>query len=103
MSLQPCPNCGRRAFTWSLDDEVSPLTQWHGSLCRYRAEEDESRESGCQACGAQRSRLRLSDRNGTYWFCLSCQSLHRIVVADEFDDGGKKGNIQNGWAWYTGI
>ena len=29
--------------------------------------------------------------------------LQRIVVADEFDDGGKKGNIQNGWAWYTGI
>jgi DMSO/TMAO reductase YedYZ molybdopterin-dependent catalytic subunit len=33
----------------------------------------------------------------------SVKYLHRIVVADEFDDGGKKGNIQNGWAWYTGI
>ena len=33
----------------------------------------------------------------------SMKYLHRIVVADEFDDGGKKGNIQNGWAWYTGI
>jgi DMSO/TMAO reductase YedYZ molybdopterin-dependent catalytic subunit len=33
----------------------------------------------------------------------SMKYLHRIVVADEFDDGGKKGSIQNGWAWYTGI
>jgi len=31
------------------------------------------------------------------------QNLRRIVVTDEFDDGGAKGNIQNGWAWYTGI
>lgn len=33
----------------------------------------------------------------------SMKYLHRIVVADEFEDGGEKGNIQNGWAWYTGI
>ena len=24
-------------------------------------------------------------------------------VGHEFEDGGQKGNIQNGWAWYTGI
>lgn len=29
--------------------------------------------------------------------------LQRIVVNDHFDDGGEKGNILNGWAWYTGI
>ena len=33
----------------------------------------------------------------------SMKYLHRIVVTDDFDDGGDKGNIQNGWAWYTGI
>jgi DMSO/TMAO reductase YedYZ molybdopterin-dependent catalytic subunit len=33
----------------------------------------------------------------------SMKYLRRIVVSDEFDDGGAKGNIQNGWAWYTGI
>jgi len=33
----------------------------------------------------------------------SMKYVRRIIVADEFDDGGKKGNIQNGWAWYTGI
>jgi hypothetical protein len=29
--------------------------------------------------------------------------LRGIVVTDEFADGGELGNIQNGWAWYTGI
>ena len=29
--------------------------------------------------------------------------LERIVVTNEFDDGGEKGNIQNGWSWYAGI
>lgn len=33
----------------------------------------------------------------------SMKFLHRIVVTDTFDDGGAKGNIQNGWAWYAGI
>ena len=33
----------------------------------------------------------------------SMKYLHRIVVTDEFDDGGDKGYIQNGWSWYTGI
>ena len=33
----------------------------------------------------------------------SMKYLHRIVVTNEFDDGGKQGNIQNGWAWYVGI
>ena len=33
----------------------------------------------------------------------SMKYLQRIVVTDKFDDGGASGNIQNGWAWYTGI
>jgi len=33
----------------------------------------------------------------------SMKYIRRIVVTDEFEDGGAKGNIQNGWAWYTGI
>jgi DMSO/TMAO reductase YedYZ molybdopterin-dependent catalytic subunit len=33
----------------------------------------------------------------------SMKFLRSIVVTDKFDDGGKDGNIQNGWAWYTGI
>src|SRR4051812_37905690 len=33
----------------------------------------------------------------------SMKYLKRIVVTDQFDDGGMRGNIRNGWAWYTGI
>ena len=33
----------------------------------------------------------------------SMKFLRRIVVTSEFDDGGKNGNIQNGWSWYAGI
>lgn len=28
---------------------------------------------------------------------------HQIVVVDKFDDGGRRGDIQNGWSWYAGI
>ena len=33
----------------------------------------------------------------------SMKYLQRIVVREEFDDGGKSGNIQNGWSWHAGI
>lgn len=33
----------------------------------------------------------------------SMKFLRSITVTDKFEDGGKKGNIQTGWAWYTGI
>jgi len=29
--------------------------------------------------------------------------LTRLIVTSEFDDGGQKGDLANGWAWYTGI
>ena len=33
----------------------------------------------------------------------SVKFLQRIVVTDEFDDLGKIGSLQTGWAWYVGI
>jgi len=33
----------------------------------------------------------------------SMKFLRRIVVTDRFDDMGKLGPLQNGWAWYVGI
>src|ERR1700722_13279270 len=33
----------------------------------------------------------------------SVKFIERIVVTDEFDDLGKIGSLQNGWAWYVGI
>jgi DMSO/TMAO reductase YedYZ molybdopterin-dependent catalytic subunit len=44
-------------------------------------------------------RLRLEKQLGY----RSLKYLQRIVVRDTFDDGGDKGNLQNGWAWYAGI
>jgi DMSO/TMAO reductase YedYZ molybdopterin-dependent catalytic subunit len=29
--------------------------------------------------------------------------LRRIILTNEFDDGGTSGDLANGWAWYTGI
>lgn len=29
--------------------------------------------------------------------------LQRLILTSEFDDGGQKGDLANGWAWYTGI
>jgi hypothetical protein len=33
----------------------------------------------------------------------SLRYLRRLVVSGEFPDGGEKGDVQNGWAWYAGI
>lgn len=33
----------------------------------------------------------------------SVKFLNRIVVADRFNDFGKAGSMQQGWAWHTGI
>jgi hypothetical protein len=44
-------------------------------------------------------RLRLANQLGY----KSMKYLERIVVKDEFDDGGDKGHPKGGWAWYAGI
>ncbi|HSB29009.1 MAG TPA: molybdopterin-dependent oxidoreductase [Pyrinomonadaceae bacterium] len=33
----------------------------------------------------------------------SMKYIQRIVIKEEFDDGGMNGNILNGWSWYAGI
>jgi DMSO/TMAO reductase YedYZ molybdopterin-dependent catalytic subunit len=33
----------------------------------------------------------------------SMKYVKRIVVTDTFDDGGSRGDIRAGWAWYTGM
>ena len=44
-------------------------------------------------------RLRVTTQLGY----KSVKYLQRIVVTEEFDDGGKNGDIQTGWSWYAGI
>lgn len=70
MSAQRCPKCGVDAFTWSIDEEISPLTIWHCSVCLYRAEEDESLEHACEECGD--GQICLRDDAHEYRFCLGC-------------------------------
>ena len=45
------------------------------------------------------ARLRVERQMGY----KSMKYLRSLVVTDKFEDGGKDGNIQHGWAWYTGI
>lgn len=44
-------------------------------------------------------RLRIETQMGY----KSMKYLERIVVTRDLEDGGDKGNIQNGWSWYAGI
>jgi len=44
-------------------------------------------------------RLRVETQLGA----KSIKYLNRLVVLDEFDDGGLRGSIRNGWAWDMGI
>jgi RNA polymerase subunit RPABC4/transcription elongation factor Spt4 len=74
MSAHVCPNCGRRGFTWTVDEERDAPTQWHCSLCRYVAAEDETRALTCPACGTAEGRLLLAGPEGTFRFCVHCQS-----------------------------
>ena len=74
MSLQLCPSCGRRSMTWSIDEEVSPLTPWYCSFCRYSALEDESREPTGPTCGAEKSYLLRFDSTDSFLYCFTCQS-----------------------------
>jgi hypothetical protein len=70
MGLHRCPKCGIQTFTWSIDEDVSALTQWHCTMCPYAAEEDESLERACDACGGGEGWLRDGDRS--YRFCFDC-------------------------------
>ena len=73
MSAQTCPRCGGRGFTWSTSGEAGSLTLWHCSLCRYVAEEDESRQSRCPTCGDNNLSL-LTGGGSSYRFCFTCQT-----------------------------
>ena len=72
MTAQVCPTCCAQHMTWSLDEEVSPYTQWYCGACGYYAEEDEAKEADCSRCGAARSMLLLKDNEAVRKWCSSC-------------------------------
>lgn len=71
MALQICPNCRAKKFTWSIDEEESPLTKWRCWKCRYTAMEDETEATLCQKCG-QVSYFLTDANQFKYHWCLRC-------------------------------
>lgn len=78
MSLYNCPKCNEKAFTWWINEEVSPLTNWSCGECRYVAREDETLERVCSAC-REKAELQLEDDAKTYWWCCRCNSIKEEI------------------------
>ena len=76
MSLQICPKCHQKLFTWFIDEEVSPFTIW-GCSCGYMAFEDEAFERKCSNCG-RNTESKLKDEEKEYWWCASCNRITLI-------------------------
>ncbi len=83
---------------WSLARSFSSTRSWLSSLAiEARSRGPPGRDLPIPHGAPVRLRV---ERQVGY---KSMKYRRRIVVADRFEDGGKKGNIQTGWAWYTGI
>jgi hypothetical protein len=54
MALQICPKCKELSFTWFIDEEITPLTQWTCE-CGYYALEDETKIQNCPNCGIEKN------------------------------------------------
>ena len=73
MTAQLCPSCGEKGFVWSIDEDVSPYTQWNCLECSYSAEENEKLESVCDECKTKYL-IYLKSNNEYYKFCTNCQT-----------------------------
>lgn len=78
MALLICPSCKAYGFTWTIDDEESPLTRWGCIACGYLAWEDEAFERVCTTCGIKTESL-LQDEAQKYWWCARC---NKVTPAD---------------------
>jgi DNA-directed RNA polymerase subunit RPC12/RpoP len=74
MSIQTCPKCGAREFTWAVANP-NRVVQWHCSPCDYAATEDEAKRIDCQHCGSKVLKLLLTDEKSSYYFCLDCGKI----------------------------
>jgi len=74
MSLQICPVCRVRSFTWVMVDQtLNSLTRWTCGVCYYSALEDESLERICKVCDTK-SEIFLMDDEIKYWWCSNCKT-----------------------------
>jgi DNA-directed RNA polymerase subunit RPC12/RpoP len=69
MSVQVCPKCRRRGFTWAVEDDG--VTRWYCSLCGFSAEEDEAKQIKCPRCDSGFAAWLAEDGESYYW-CFSC-------------------------------
>jgi hypothetical protein len=90
MALQICPKCKELSFTWYIDEEQSPLTQWN-CKCGYLAFEDETKIRDCPVCKNKKSDSYMIDTTGKYWWCYRCGKFELI----EYDD--KIINARKNW------
>jgi transcription elongation factor Elf1 len=72
MALQICPKCKVKDFTWQIDEELSPLTQWICGSCGYIAEENETFIQDCPRCAAKKSSSLLKDSENYHRWCWIC-------------------------------
>ena len=78
MTQHICPNCSKKGFVWSIQDE-SPYTQWWCSCCSYHAEEDEELEKECEKCKTKNNMLMRSD-DDYFFYCTNCQAKTKEEV-----------------------
>jgi transcription elongation factor Elf1 len=86
MALQYCPKCKKLSFTWCLDEEQTPLTQWH-CYCGYYALENESKQRDCPVCDTEKAYSYMIDAKNKYWWCHKCGKIEVIeILSAPFDN-----------------
>ena len=90
MALQICPKCKKKSFTWYIDEEETPLTQWScwesECGCGYHAFEDENKVRNCPICGNGKSYSYMIEKDIQYWWCYRCgrtELIDSITVTDK--------------------
>ena len=76
MATQICPNCKEDAFTWFMDEDISPLMIWSCTSCNYNALEDDSKERLCHSCNHKTESL-FKDNEKEFWWCSSCHQISK--------------------------
>lgn len=79
MALLICPECKAYGFTWTIDEEESPLTRWGCIVCGYMAWEDESLCRVCTGCGWKTENM-LDDGEKRYWWCSRCNTVKPVAL-----------------------
>ncbi len=60
-------------MVWHIqsDDGKGP-TSWDCVVCRFSAQEDESKEQDCAKCGGEKAAILLTTTIGQFRWCVNC-------------------------------